>query len=158
MTMVPKIVLVFELRKNKHPSYLFGMIPKALSTGTISNQNNIPLFSFKHEYLRISLFPSIFIEWSKIHNDIGKSKSVSASKKKILIFVRSSPNSTFNVHKPHGIKLLARLRVGLSHSHEHKFRHNFLILTYILHYILYFFRLRTIRPLPFFYLDFSDLH
>ena len=105
------------------------MIPKALSTGTTSNQNNIPLFSFKHEYLRISLFPSIVIEWSKIHNDIGKSKSVSASKKKILIFVRSSPNSTFNVHKPHGIKLLARLRVGLNHSHEHKFRHNFLILT-----------------------------
>ena len=76
-----------KLRKNKHPSYLFGMIPKALSTGTTSNQNNIPLFSFKHEYLRISLFPSIVIEWSKIHNDIGKSKSVSASKKKILILV-----------------------------------------------------------------------
>ena len=39
--------------------------------------------------------------------------------------MRPSPNSTFNVHDPHGIKLLTRLRVGLSHLHEHKFRHNF---------------------------------
>ena len=30
-----------------------------------------------------------------------------------------------NVHNPHGIKLLTRLRVGLSHLREHKFRHNF---------------------------------
>ena len=31
----------------------------------------------------------------------------------------------FNVHNPHGIKLLTRLRVGLSHLHEHRFRHSF---------------------------------
>ena len=29
------------------------------------------------------------------------------------------------MHNPHSIKLLARLRVGLSHLREHKFRHNF---------------------------------
>ena len=31
----------------------------------------------------------------------------------------------FNAHNPHGIKLLTRLQVGLSHLREHKFRHNF---------------------------------
>ena len=36
-----------------------------------------------------------------------------------------NPNSTLNVHNPHGIKLLTRLQVGLSHLHEHKLRHNF---------------------------------
>ena len=50
---------------------------------------------------------------------------VSASKKQIFKFIRSSPNSLFNVHNPHGIKLLTRLQVGLSHLHECKFRHNF---------------------------------
>ena len=30
----------------------------------------------------------------------------------------------FNVHNHHGIKLLARSRVRLSHLHEHKYRHN----------------------------------
>ena len=75
--------------------------------------------------MRNSLFPSIVIEWNKIDNDLGKSESVSAFKNEILIFVRSSPDSTFNVHNPHGIKLLTILRVGLSHLHELKFRYNF---------------------------------
>ena len=44
---VPKIVLVFQ---NKHPSYLFDIIPKVLSTRTTRNHNNIPLFNVKHEY------------------------------------------------------------------------------------------------------------
>ena len=39
--------------------------------------------------------------------------------------MRPSPNSAFNVHNPHGTKLLTRLRVGLSHLREHKFRHSF---------------------------------
>ena len=38
---------------------------------------------------------------------------VSAFKKQVLKFIRPSPNSTFNVHNSHGIKLLTRLRVGL---------------------------------------------
>ena len=34
-------------------------------------------------------------------------------------------NSIFDIHNPLGIKLLTRLRLGLSHLHEHKFRHCF---------------------------------
>ena len=45
--------------------------------------------------------------------------------KQILKFIRSSPNSTFNVHNSHRIKLLTRLRVALSHLGEHKFKHDF---------------------------------
>ena len=35
------------------------------------------------------------------------------------------PNSLFNITDIYGIKLLARLRVSLSHLREHKFRHDF---------------------------------
>ena len=45
------------------------------------------------------------------------------SRKKFLI--RASPNSVFNCHHPQGVTLLTRLRLGLSHLHEHKFKHNF---------------------------------
>ena len=109
--------LFFKLKKNKHPSYLFDIIPKVLSTRTTRNHNNVPLFNVKHE--------STAIEWNKLDNNIQNSESVSAFKKQILKFIRPSPNSTFNVHNPRGIKLLTRLRVGLSHLREHKFRHNF---------------------------------
>ena len=39
--------------------------------------------------------------------------------------IKSSPNSTFNCHNPKGVKLLSRLRLGLSHLREHKFKHSF---------------------------------
>ena len=35
-------------------------------------------------------------------------------------------NSVYNIHDPHGLKLLTRLRVNFSHLREHKFNHNFL--------------------------------
>ena len=101
------------------------MIPKVLSTRTTRNHNNILLLNVKHEYFRNSFFPSTVVEWNKFENNIRNSGSVSAFKKQILKFIRPSPNSTFNVHNPHGIKLLTRLRVGLSHLPEHKFKHNF---------------------------------
>ena len=102
------------------------MIFKVLPTRTIRNHNNTLLFNLKHEYFRNSFFLLFFIEWNKLDNNTQNSESVSAFKKQILKFIRPSPNSTFNVQSPHGIKLLARLRVGLSHLREHKFRHNFL--------------------------------
>ena len=45
-------------------------------------------------------------------------------KKRILSFIWPSPNSTFNCHNPKGIKLLSRLKLGLSHLREHKFKHS----------------------------------
>ena len=40
-------------------------------------------------------------------------------------FIRPSPNSIFDIYNPYGIKLLTRLRLGLSHLNEHKFKHGF---------------------------------
>ena len=110
--MVPKIVLVFQTyRKINTPLTSLIYFPN--------------LFNVKHEYLRNSFFSSTVIEWNKLDNNIRNSESVSAFKKQILKFIRPSPNSTFKVLNTHEIKLLTRLRVGLSHLHEHKFRHNF---------------------------------
>ena len=46
-------------------------------------------------------------------------------KKRILSFIRPSPNSTFNCLNCKGTKLLSRLRLGLTHLREHKFKHSF---------------------------------
>ena len=43
----------------------------------------------------------------------------------MLKFIRTSPNSVFSVTDIYGIKLVTKLRVGLSHLREHKSRHNF---------------------------------
>ena len=46
-------------------------------------------------------------------------------RKHLLSFIRHETNNIFNVHNAKGVKLLTRLRVGVSHLKEHKFRHNF---------------------------------
>ena len=71
-------------------------------------------------------FPSTVIEWNNLDLKIRNSKAFSAFKKSILKFIRPSSNSIFHCHSPKGIKLITRLRLGLSHLREHKFRHNFL--------------------------------
>ena len=35
------------------------------------------------------------------------------------------PHPVYNICKPIGLKLRTRLRLGLSHLHEHRFNHNF---------------------------------
>ena len=40
-------------------------------------------------------------------------------------FIKPTANSVYNCHNPTGIKLITRLRLGLSHLREHKFKHNF---------------------------------
>ena len=39
--------------------------------------------------------------------------------------IRPSPNPMHGFHNPLGLRLLTRLRLGLSHLNEHKFNHNF---------------------------------
>ena len=83
---------------------------------------NVPSFKVRHDFFKNSFFPSTVIEWNKIDKNIRKSESLNIFKKTILIFIRPSQNRVYN---PKGIKLLTRLRVGLSHLCEHKFKQSF---------------------------------
>ena len=51
--------------------------------------------------------------------------SFSLFKASLLKMGRPRANSTYRIHNPVGIRLLMRLRLGLSHLNEHQFRHNF---------------------------------
>ena len=71
-----------------------------------------------HSFLLLYLNGTILIAKLEI-------QKVSIFKKNLLNFIRPSANSIFNIHNPYGIKLLTRLRLGLSHLRDHKFRHCF---------------------------------
>ena len=89
------------------------------------NTNNIPLFSVKHNFFQNSFFPSTVIEGNKLDLNIRNSESLNIFKKTLLNFIRPSGSTVFNCHNPKGVKLLTRLRLGLSHLPEHKFKHSF---------------------------------
>ena len=44
----------------------------------------------------------------------------------MLSLIRPKCNDTRGIHNPTGLKLLTRLRLGLSHPNDHKFNHNFM--------------------------------
>ena len=65
------------------------------------------------------------IEWNKLDLNIRNSESIISFKSKVSKFIRPSENSIFLGHNLKGIQLLTRLRLGLSHLRDHKFKHNF---------------------------------
>ena len=79
----------------------------------------------KHQFFKNPCFPSTIIEWKKLDSNIRNSETLNIFKSKILKFIRPTANSIFGCHNPIGVKLLTRLRLGLSHLREHKFKHSF---------------------------------
>ena len=90
-------------------------------------QETLITFRFKisHNFFKNSLFPSTIIEWSNLDPSLRNSKSFVDFKDSILKFIRPSPSNVFNYNYYKGIRLITRLRIGMSHLREHKFKHNF---------------------------------
>ena len=93
---------------------------------TTRNANNIPQFKVKHDFFENSFFASVVIEWNKLDQNICNIENLSIFKKKLLKFIRPSSFSVLRCHNPKGIKLLTRLRLGVSHLLEHKSKYGFL--------------------------------
>ena len=71
------------------------------------------------------MWSTSFLEWNKLDSNIRNSETLNIFKSKILKFIRPTANSVFGCHNPLGVKLLTRLRLGLSHLREYKFKHSF---------------------------------
>ena len=115
-----KLATFLKICKNKSPQYLFELIPKKTSSYATRNTDNIPLINIKH-----SFFPSTIIEWNNLDPSLRNAESFGVFKNNILTFIRPTPNSFFNCSNTKGIRLITRLRLGLSHLREHRFKHNF---------------------------------
>ena len=83
--------------------------------------NDIPGINVKHNFFKNTFFPSRIIECNRLDWKIKNFESIGIFQKRILSFIRPSPNSTFNCHNPKGRKLLSGLALGLSYFREHKF-------------------------------------
>ena len=120
-----KLCCFYKILKSQSPKYLYSIIPIHNMSYRTRQCNKIPAINVKHEFFKNTFFPSTIMEWNKLDWEIKNSESIVTFKKRILSFIRPSANSTFNCHNPRGIKLLSRLRLGLSHLREHKFKHSF---------------------------------
>ena len=76
--------------------------------------------------LKILFYPSVTtIQYNKLDPEIQNAPSLNNFLKNILKLMRPTANNIFSCHNLKGIKYLTRLRLGLSHLHERKFKNNF---------------------------------
>ena len=118
-----RLCLFYKIITNKSPSYLFEIIPPKLHSARVAN--TFQTFPCRTEFYMNSFFPYTVREWNKLDLKTRNCESFATFRKSILNDIRPSENSLFNIHRPNGVKLLTRLRLGFSHLREHKFRHNF---------------------------------
>ena len=86
---------------------------------------NIPRYYCRTDTFKNSFFPNVINEWNKPNDKIKGATSFSLFKASLLKMGCPHGNYTYRIHNPVGIRFLTRLRLGLSHVNEHKFRHNF---------------------------------
>ena len=106
---------------------MYDLIPDRVKFYSTRNSqiDNISNIKTRSNFFRNSFFPSTITEWNKLDCDIRNSDSLNIFKLSLLKFVRPVANSVFDINNPYGLKLLIRLRLGLSHLRYHKFRHSF---------------------------------
>ena len=117
-------VIFFKIQSNGLPQYLNYLIPKA-SLHYATRFSPLPNFKFRIEVFRNSFFPYTMNERNNLNNIIKSSKSYLMFRKRMFNLIRPKCNETYGIHNPTGLKLLTRLRLGLSHLNDHKFNHNF---------------------------------
>ena len=101
------------ISKNKSPDYLFSVIPQ-------SRSSYIEIFD-KHNFYKNLFCLSTTDGWNKRNSESYTFQFRSS----ILGFIRPSPNTFYGCQNVMAIKLVTRLRLGLSHLRENKFKHSF---------------------------------
>ena len=119
-----KLYCLFKLISNHSPSYLFQLVLSKNIKYFAQNSENTPQFRTKHDFFKSSFLLSTIKEWNNLDPHIRKSKRISIFQSNILKFIRPKPNNVCYCHNPKGIRLLTRLRLGLSHLCKHKFKHS----------------------------------
>ena len=118
-----RLCLFYKVFHSKVPKYIHSLIP---SMRTSARQpNTFTSFYCRTEYFQNSFLPYVVKGWNKLDPVKRSCQPYESFRKALLNVVRPSENKISNIHDQVGIKLLTRLRLGLSHLREHKFRHNF---------------------------------
>ena len=88
------------------------------------NSEDTPTCHCRTDSFNNSFFPWNICEWNKL--DLGIQKSTySVFRQYLFKVIRPQPYATFNVCNFAGLRLLTRLRLGLSHLNEHRLNQNF---------------------------------
>ena len=120
-----RLCMFYKIKTLKLPEYLYNLISNDHRTYNTRNLYSVETYFCRTDAFKYSFFPYSISEWNKLDPDLCNAKSYSKFRKSLLKSGRPSPNHIYKIHDPLGLKLLTRLRLGLSHLNEHRFNHNF---------------------------------
>ena len=103
-----KLCYFYKTFKEQSSNYYFRLIPKQNTRHAMRNSKDIPQCKTNHEYFKYPFFHA---------TNVFKSKA--------LKFIRPKRNSFFNCLDTKVVKLITRLRLGLSNLRYHKFKQSF---------------------------------
>ena len=120
-----KLCTFFKIKRTGKPEYLFDIIPKTNHLYNTRLSEDVTTFYSRTDVFKYSFFPSTILEWNKLDRRIRQSTTMLSFRNALLKIGQPTPKPVCNILDPNGLKLLTRLRLGLSHLNEHKFNHNF---------------------------------
>ena len=81
--------------------------------------------TFYRWWFEVLVFSSKILEQNNLDMKIRKFSTMLTFRNSLLKIGQPAPKPVYNIHNPTCLKLLSRLRLGLSHLNEHKFYHSF---------------------------------
>ena len=121
-----RLCLFYKILNNKSPLYMQNLVPCPNNLLITRNRHQIPFIFCRTEAFSNSFYPYCIKEWRILNPNIRQSETFDQFKRSILKIIRPIQNSIFDVVDHEGVRLLSRLRLGLSHLNKHKFSHGFL--------------------------------
>ena len=115
----------YEIKLTGVPEYLFNFIPETNHIYNTCSSDNVIKFYRRADVYKYSFFPYTILEWNKLDRNIQQSNTIMSIRNSLLKIGWHTLKPVYNNYNPTVLKLLTRLRVGLSHLNEHKFNHNF---------------------------------
>ena len=120
-----RLLYLYKIKNDLLPEYLRKEIPQVLPNLHNTRHHINTWITTRTNKYKFSFFPHSVNAWNNLSNFIKASPSINIFKKRYMVFYRVNANPIFKIHNPIGIKLLTRIRLGLSHLREHKFNHHF---------------------------------
>ena len=120
------LILFYKILNNITPDYTRHPIPQLkMVPYSLRKEDVVGQIRARTSKLKSSFYPHCLSEWNKLDPSITSSPSLSNFKIKLLKLIRPLSKPVYSIYDPIGLVILTQLRVGLSKSNSHKFRHNF---------------------------------
>ena len=120
-----RLFIFYKIKIPQIPKYLNELLPTESHTYNTCNIENVETYYCRTDLFKYPFFPYEIVEWNKLDIDLRNAKSFLIFRNSFLKIGRPIQNRIYNIQDPMGIKYLTRLRLGLSHLNDHKFRYNF---------------------------------